>query len=121
MATAVQIQNCKKIIHDEIDKEIDEYFDFANKNQIYGSFDEAAKSPEFLDFLFSRNYPYELYEYIVCKFDRSIKTCEETVKEGIRLRKEFDKGQRLKVRTRIAFNKTLLNATKNRLKKYLVE
>ena len=99
MATAEQIQNCKKIIHDEIDKEIDEYLDFAKKNQI-----DIA---EFLYFLLFRNNKYELCEYIFCKFDRSIKTCDEAVKEGIRLKKEFNKGQRLNVGTRIAFNKIL--------------
>ena len=96
MATAV----CKKIMHDEygqndeMDKKIDEYFDFFNKNQISGSFDEVVKSPEILAFLYSRNIPYELYEYFVHNFDRIIK---EAVKEGIHLRKEFYKDKGLSV------------------------
>ena len=93
MATSEQT----KIMHDEygqddgMDFEIDEYFDFFNKNQISGSFDEVIKSPEILAFLYSHDILYELYEYVVLNFDRSIKTIEDAVKEGIRLKKEFKK------------------------------
>ena len=98
MATEV----CKKIMHGEIY----EYFDFMVKNPMPGlSFEEKLKSPELVAFLYSKNFPYELYEYILRNFDRSIKTSEEAFKEGFRLRKEFDKGRLdLKVAMKIAEN-----------------
>ena len=96
--------------NDEMDKEIYEYFDFVNKNQIIGSFDELVKSPEIVAFLKSRNYPTELYEFIVCNFDRSIKTCEEAVKEGIFLRNAF-------YHPSIASKRAFLNVVKSQLKR----
>ena len=90
----------KKIMHDElgqndeIDKAIDECFEFLNKIQLTEPLDKLPKNPEILAFFQSKNVQIELLEYIVRNLDPSNKTCEEAVKEAIRLVKRKSKIQR---------------------------
>ena len=94
MATEIEIQNCKKILHDEIgqndesDKVFDEFFEVLKKNQTTGSVDELSK--EIVTFFNSKNFPTELLEYIVLNLDPGLSTLEEGFKEGLRLGREFE-------------------------------
>ena len=82
-------QVIKKILHDEIDKKIDEFFESLKKIQIPESVDELPKNPEIVDLFNSIGVSAELLEYLVHNLDPSNKTCEECVKEAIRLEQEF--------------------------------
>ena len=97
MATEIEIQNFKKILHDEfgqndeLDKEFDEYLEVLNKIQPTGSVDELTKNPEIVSFFNSKSFPTELLEYVVLHLDPGLSTCEEAFKEGLRLSQEFDR------------------------------
>ena len=86
----------KKIMHDElgqndeIDKAIDECFEFLNKIQLTEPLDKLPKNPEILAFFQSKNVQIELLEYIVLNLDPGLSTLEEGFKEGLRLGREFE-------------------------------
>ena len=95
MATAEQVQNCKKILHDEIgqidgvDELFDELLEVMNKIRPFMSFDGLSLNPEFVAFLQSKNQPTELLGYLALHLDPGLSTFEDAFKEGLRLGQEF--------------------------------
>ena len=91
----MDIQNCKKILHDEIgqndelDKVFEEFLEVLNKIQPAGSVDELSMNPQIVAFFQSKNVPIELLEYVALNLDPGLSTVEEGFKEGLRLGQEF--------------------------------
>ena len=56
MATEIEIQNCRKFLHDEIGQN-DEFLEVMKKIQPTGSVDELSKNPEIVAFFQSKNFP----------------------------------------------------------------
>ena len=80
MATAVQIQNCKKNFHEEIgqDDVFNEFLELTlSKINLYKSAEELFKDPEIVAFASLKNIPIDV--------DISpVPTLEESFREGIR-------------------------------------
>ena len=91
MATAVQIQNCKKILHEEMgqDDVFDELLELTlSKINLYKSAEELFKDPEIVAFASQKNIPIDV--------DISpVPTLEESFREEIRRFKQAERISKL--------------------------
>ena len=89
MATEIEIQNCKKILYDELEKVFDEFLEVLTKIQPVGSVDELSMNPEIVAFFQSKNFSIELLESVALHLKPGLSKVEDAFKEGLLLGQEF--------------------------------
>ena len=86
MATAEQIQNCKKIMHEEIGQDdfFDELFDLVISKKLTA---DVWKDPEIVAFLQAKNLPIDI-DVGKIPIPKNIKSFEEGFRYGLKLELE---------------------------------